>query len=150
MSSLKELVNTLADAQLREDLLDRLAIVEHKIKFVDNVPVCVLKTDGEPNLALGDVLTLAGVVTTTNAYEAAFVLFYEEEQQLDNLMATAPALIDAEWSASKYGRICLVADAYDLENPEDAITLVEDVAEMVHPGFFIFGGEGDKWVKFAL
>jgi hypothetical protein len=28
--------------------------------------------------------------------------------------------------------------------------LVEDFAEMLHPGSFIFGFEGEKWIRFGV
>lgn len=46
MSSLNELINRVNDAALREELIERLAIVEHKIKFIDKVPVCFLEFFG--------------------------------------------------------------------------------------------------------
>lgn len=149
MSSLNTLINTESNSELRETLLERLAIVEHKIKFMDKVPVCILDSYGQSNFNLTDFITAAGAVLTIEPTQAAFVVFYEEGKQLDDLMRTAPVHLNAEWLAVKFNRISLLNDDYSLTNSEDAVGLVEDLAEMIHPGQFIFGYEGDKWIRFG-
>jgi len=150
MSYLNELINTEDSAELREELLERLAIVEHKIKFIDKVPVCFLDSDGYPNLTLSAIAELGGATITTQPMEAVYVIFYQENKLLDDLMRKVPVLLDQDWSSVKFGRVCLLADSYRLSKPEDAVALVEDIAEMIHPGHFIFGYEGDKWIRFAV
>ena len=149
MSSLNQLIDTVQNPELREELIERLAIVEHKIKFIDQTPVCFLDTLGQPNIALAAYAELGGAVLTTSPLEAAYVIFYEEGKQLDDLMRTVPVFLDEEWPAVKFNRVCLLADDYGLTNAEEMVALVEDIAEMIHPGHFIFGYEGDKWIRFA-
>ncbi len=150
MPSLNELINTESNDELREELLERLAIVEHKIKFIDKVPVCFLDSLGQPHLGLSAVAELGGAVLTTVPLEAAYVIFNEEGKLLDDLMRAVPVLLDETWSAVKFNRVCLLADDYRLSKPEEAVALVEDIAEMIHPGHFIFGYEGDKWIRFTV
>lgn len=150
MSSLNELINTENDTALREELQERLAIVEHKIKFIDKVPVCFLNTDGQPNVALAAIAELGGASLTVEPMEAAYVIFYEDTNLLDDLMRKAPVLLVQDWPAVKFSRVCLLADDYRLSKAEDAVALVEDIAEMIHPGHFIFGHEGDKWIRFTV
>lgn len=149
MSSLNALLNTETDNELKETLLERLDIVAHKIKFMDKVPVCMLDSLGQPNLKLADLILTSGAALTDEPMDAAFVIFYEEAKQLDDLMRSAPVHLNVEWSAVKFNRVCLLADDYLLNNTEDVVSLVEDVAEMIHPGQFIFGHEGDKWIRFG-
>ncbi len=149
MSSLNALINTESNSELLETLLERLAIVEHKIKFMDKVPVCILDSYGQANFTLADFTTAAGAVLTIDPLEAAFVVFYEEGKQLNDLMQNVPTLLDENWPAVKFNRICLLADEYLLNNANEGISLVEDLAEMIHPGHFIFGYEGDKWIRFG-
>ena len=150
MSYLNELINTEDSAELREELLERLAIVEHKIKFIDKVPVCFLNSDGYPNLTLSEIAELGGATITTQPSEAVYVIFYQEDKLLDDLMRKVPVLLDQDWPSVKFGRVCLLADSYHLSQSEEAVALVEDIAEMIHPGHFIFGYEGDKWIRFAI
>lgn len=150
MSSLNELINNEKNAELREELLERLAIVEHKIKFIDKVPVCFLDSEGQPHLYLSAIAELGGAALTTEPMEAVYVIFHEETKLLDDLMRKVPVLLDENWPAVKFSRVCLVADDYRLSKPEEAVALVEDIAEMIHPGHFIFGYEGDKWIRFTV
>ena len=49
------------------------------------------------------------------------------------------------------GRIILLNDDVNkIRTPENAVMLVEDFAEMLHPGYFVFGYEGDKWIRFGV
>ena len=150
MSSLNELINTENNAELREELLERLAIVEHKIKFIDKIPVCFLDSMGQPHIGPTVVAELGGAVITLQLDEAVYVIFYEEAKLLNDLMRTAPVLLNSEWPAVKFSRVCLLSDDYRLSKPEEAVSLVEDIAEMIHPGHFIFGQEGDKWIRFTV
>lgn len=150
MSSLNELINTENDIALREELQERLAIVEHKIKFIDKVPVCFLNADGEANLLISATAELSGASVTVEPMEAVYVIFYEEGRMLDDLMRKVPVLLAEDWPAVKFSRVCLLADDYQLSKTEDTVALVEDIAEMIHPGHFIFGHEGDKWIRFTV
>lgn len=150
MSSLNELINTENNAELREELLERLAIVEHKIKFIEKVPVCFLDSLGQPYLGPLAIAELGGATVTLSTEEAVYVIFYEASKQLNDLMRTAPVLMNEEWQAVKFSRVCLLSDDYNLSKPEEAVALVEDIAEMIHPGHFIFGHEGDKWIRFTV
>ncbi len=149
MSPLNELVNTENNPEIREALLERLDIVEHKIKFIDKIPVCIVDSIGQPQFSLTEFSGLAGAALMATPMEAAFVIFYEEGKQLDVLMRSVPTLLDENWPAVKFNRVCLLADDYMLNNAQDAVSLVEDLAEMIHPGHFIFGCEGDKWIRFG-
>ena len=149
MSSLNALLITETNNELKEALLERLDIVEHKIKFIEKVPVCVLDSLGQPNHKLLDFIAVSGAKFTTEPLEAAFLIFYEEGKQLDDLMRSVPTLLDENWPAVKFNRVCLLSDDYLLSKGEDVVGLVEDVAEMIHPGQFIFGLEGDKWIRFG-
>ncbi len=149
MSAANELVNTENNTEIREELLERLAIVEHKIKFIDKIPVCLLDSLGQPHFRLADFAAPAGAVLTTEPMEAAFLIFYEDGKQLDDLMRTVPVLLDENWPAVKFNRVCLLSDDYLLANAQDTVGLVEDISEIIHPGHFIFGYEGDKWIRFG-
>jgi iron complex transport system substrate-binding protein len=150
MSVLHELIIAENSAALQEELQERLDIVEHKIKFIDKVPVCFLNSEGNPDITLTSFAEVSGAVLTTQPEEAVYVIFKESGKSLDDLMRTVPTLLDDAWPAVKFNRICLIADDYKLSKAEDAVALVEDLAEMTHPGHFIFGYEGDKWIRFNL
>ena len=151
MSFLNELINTENDETIREELVERMEIVSHKIKFMDKVPVVCLDTTNRQNLLLADELGAAGGLLETDILGAVYIIYYEPGKTLNDLMREVPALLDQNWQAVKNGRIILLNDDVNKERtPANAIMLIEDFAEMIHPGYFIFGYEGDKWIRFGV
>jgi hypothetical protein len=151
MSFLNELINSENDEVLREELHERVEIVTHKIKFMDKVPVVCLDTINLTNLMLADEINAAGGVLETDIFGAVYLIYYQPGKTLNDLMREVPALLDPSWPAVKNGRIILLNDDVNkIRTPENAVMLVEDFAEMLHPGYFIFGYEGDKWIRFGI
>ena len=151
MSFLNDLINSENDEVLREELTERFDIVTHKIKFMDKVPVVCLDTQNMPNLLLADEINAAGGLLETDILGAVYLIYYQAGKTLNDLMREIPALIEENWPAVKNGRIILLNDDVNrLRSPSNAVALVEDFAEMLHPGHFIFGYEGDKWIRFAI
>ena len=151
MSFLNELINTENDEVLREELHERVAIVSHKIKFMDKVPVVCLDTLNMQNLVLADEINAAGGLLETDILGAVYIIYYQPGKTLNDLMREVPSLIDPEWAAVKNGRIILLNDdVNEQRTAANGVTLIEDFAEMLHPGYFIFGGEGDKWIRFGV
>jgi hypothetical protein len=151
MSFLNELINSENDGILREELQDRIDIVTHKIKFMDKVPVVCLDTFNMQSLVLADEINAAGGILETEILGAVYIIYYQPGKTLNDLMREVPALLDPNWPAVKNGRIILLNDDPNkLRTPTNAVMLIEDFAEMLHPGFFIFGYEGDKWIRFGV
>lgn len=151
MSFLNELINSENDANLREELQDRVDIVAHKIKFIEQVPVVCLDTANNPSLLLAEEIKAAGGMLETDVIGAVYIIYYEPNKTLVDLMREVPALLDKDWQAVKNGRIILLNDDVNRQRtPENAITLIEDIAEMTHPGHFIFGHEGSRWIRFSM
>ncbi len=151
MSFLNELINTENDEVLREELHDRVDIVTHKIKFMDKVPVVCLNTFNIPELLLADEINAAGGILETDILGAVYIIYYEPGKTLNDLMREVPALLEQDWQAVKNGRIILLNDDVNkVKSPSNAVTLVENFAEMLHPGALIFGHEGDMWIRFGM
>jgi hypothetical protein len=60
MSFLNAVINRVEDDGLREYLQERVEIVQHKIKFMDRVPVAVLNTKNEVTADLKWLIEAAG------------------------------------------------------------------------------------------
>jgi hypothetical protein len=151
MSSLIALINSENDVILQEELQERLDIVSHKIKFMDKVPVVCLDTFNLPNVALFEEINAAGGLLETDILGAVYLIYYQSGKTLNDLMREVPALLDESWPAVKNGRIILLNDDVDRsKTPVNAVSLIEDFAEMLHPGYFVFGTEGDKWIRFGV
>ncbi|RZJ81046.1 MAG: hypothetical protein EOO47_05560 [Flavobacterium sp.] len=118
---------------------------------MDKVPVVCLDTTNMQNFLLTEEINAAGGVFTADVLGAVYIVYYQEGKSLNDLMREVPSLIDAEWPAVKNGRIVLLNDSVDKQrNASNAVSLIEDFAEMLHPGYFIFGYEGDKWIRFGV
>ena len=138
------------DATKRDDLQERLDIVEHKIKFMDKMPVALLDVNNNPSYLLTEEIALAGGMIESDVMNAAFIIYYQPGKMLTDLMREVPSVLDADWQAVKNNRIILLNDDVNRErSAENAVSLIEDMAEMLHPGSFIFGHEGDKWIRFG-
>ncbi len=151
MSFLNELINSENDEILREELHERVEIITHKIKFMDKVPVVCLNTTNTQSFLFANEINVAGGMLDMDIFGAVYLIYYEPGKTLNDLMREVPALIDAEWPAVKNGRIVLLSDdAKDERTATDIVMLIEDFAEMLHPGSFIFGYEGEKWIRFGV
>lgn len=151
MSFLNELINSENDPVLREELQERVDIVAHKIKFIEQVPVVCLDLGNNPSLLLAEEIKAAGGMLETDVLGAVYIIYYQPNKTLTDLMREVPALLDREWQAVKNGRVILLNDDAERQRtPENAITLIEDMAEMIHPGHFIFGHEGSRWIRFSV
>ncbi|KQN38509.1 hypothetical protein OQZ33_16315 [Pedobacter sp. MC2016-05] len=138
------------DATKRDDLQERLDIVEHKIKFMDKMPVALLDVNNNPSYLLTEEIALAGGMIESDVMNAAFIIYYQPGKMLTDLMREVPSVLDSDWQAVKNNRIILLNDDVNRErSAENAVSLIEDMAEMLHPGSFIFGHEGDKWIRFG-
>lgn len=149
MSFLNDLFIGLETTQ-QEDLQERLDIVEHKIKFMDKMPVACLDVSNIPSYFLAEEIAQAGGMFETDIFSAAFIIYYQPGKTLTDLMREIPSVLNPEWPAVKNNRIILLNDDVNrLRTAENAVSLIEDLAEMIHPGSFIFGHEGDKWIRFG-
>lgn len=134
----------------QEELQERLDIVEHKIKFMDKIPVACLDVNNNSNYLLSEEIASAGGMFESDVLNAVYIIYYQSEKTLVDLMREVPAILNPEWQAVKNNRIILLNDDVNRERTaKNAVSLIEDIAEMLHPGYFIFGHEGDKWIRFG-
>lgn len=114
------------------------------------MPVACLDTNNYPVYLLSEEIALAGGMLETDILSAVFIIYYQPGKTLTDLMREIPSVLDANWQAVKNNRIILLNDDVERERTaENAVSLIEDIAEMLHPGSFIFGHEGDKWIRFG-
>ena len=149
MSFLNALINELRDEELAERLEERIAIIQHKIKFMDKVTVVILDTYNGSNAVLEGLLNDAGGVLQEDPLTARVVIYCEKDMSMLQLMGMVPALLATEWPAVEYNRVYLWDDpAAVLADPATAVEALEDLAEMLYPGYFVFGNEGKTWISF--
>lgn len=151
MSFLNALINNVGDETLREDLQERVDIILHKIKFMDKVPVTCLDTNNTPNHILNVLLEAVGGEVLEIVQQAKVLIYHQTNTGIGQLMGMVPALLEKEWPAVAYNRVYLMEDTSAfLSDPVSFVEAMEDMAEMLYPGYFIFGNEGKKWTSFAV
>ncbi|MBC7616864.1 MAG: hypothetical protein H7202_12435 [Pedobacter sp.] len=148
MSFLTELINSVMDDDLREQLHDRMEIVVHKIKFMEKVPVACLTIENEIHAPLDHLIELAGGELVNDPMLAKVLIYFEYQTGIAALMGKIVPSLSPDWPAVSYNRVYLVDDTKILaKEPQDVVACLEDIAEMLHPGYFVFGNEGESWVN---
>ncbi|MNJ87624.1 hypothetical protein D3C87_51470 [compost metagenome] len=149
MSFLNAVINKVKDEALREQLQERIDLIQHKIKFMDKVPVAFLDTNNQLNYALEEVILAAGGMYQDFTNTAKVVIYMQKGKTMLELMGIVPALLDNSWPAVEYNRVYLMnGQDLDTDDAEDLVAALEDIAEMLYPGFFVFGNEGIDWLSF--
>ena len=104
------------DATMHEDLQERLAIVEHKIKFMDKMPVALVDVNNNSSYFLAEEIALAGGMLESDIYSAVFIIYYQPGKTLTDLMREVPSVLNEEWQAVKNNRIILLNDNVNAKN----------------------------------
>jgi hypothetical protein len=151
MSFLNALINNVDHEELREELQERVDIILHKIKFMDKVPVITLDSDNTFSSLLNVVLEAAGGEPKEDAMEARVVIYHEPRVGMLEMMGIIPGHLNKEWPAVQFNRVYILDDqsAY-LSDPEHFVNTLEDVVEILYPGYFVFGNEGRNWTGFSV
>lgn len=151
MSFLNAVINNVGDELLREDLQERVDIVLHKIKFMEKVPVSCLDKENSPNPVINVLIEAAGGEMMEDPMLAKVLIYHQTQAGMLDLMGYVPALLESEWPAVQFNRVYLMEDASAfLSDPESFVTSFEDMAEMLYPGYFVFGNEGKTWTAFGV
>ena len=149
MSFLNAVINKVEDDELREQFQERVDLVQHKIKFMEKVAVACLNTDNLLVRDLEGLISDAGGELQDDVSTARVVIYYEPGCSILQLTGAVPGLLDATWPAVQYSRVYLWDDqAASTDDVSVAVNALEDLAEMLYPGYFVFGNEGRSWVGF--
>lgn len=148
MSFLNAVINKVVDEELRESLQERVDIIQHKIKFMDKVTVACLDTKNRLLDDLEDIINVAGGVLQDEVSNARVLIYHEKDMSMLQLMGSVPALLKHDWPAVEYDRVYLYDDGLLLTDASSAVDTLEDISEMLYPGYFVFGNEGKKWMSF--
>jgi len=151
MSFLNAVINNVEDELLREDLQERVDIILHKIKFMDKVPVACLDGENLNNAVLDVLIEAAGGEVQQDPAAAKVLIYHQAHRSMLELMGNVLTLLDKEWPAVAYNRVYLIDDASAfLSDPESFVAALEDMAELLYPGYFVFGNEGKTWMGFSV
>jgi iron complex transport system substrate-binding protein len=160
--------------QLIEDLQERVDIVRHKLKFMENKPTIACIEWLEPMMVSGnwvpELVNIAGGVPilAENGKHSPYVKWEDIQQQdpdviivmpcgfsIERTMKEVDLLLQlpgfAELKAIKNDRLYIADGNQYFNRPGPRIVdSIEILAEIIHPKQFIFGYEGNGWIKFSL
>ena len=160
--------------QLIEDLQERVDIIRHKLKFMENKPTVACIEWLEPMMVSGnwvpELVSIAGgvPVLAENGKHSPYVKWEEILRQdpevivimpcgfsIERSMKEVDLLLQlpgfAELKAVKNDRLYIADGNQYFNRPGPRIVdSIEILAEIIHPKQFIFGYEGDGWIKFSV
>jgi iron complex transport system substrate-binding protein len=165
---------TEAGERLVEDLQERVDIIRHKLKFLENKPTVACIEWLEPMMVSGnwvpELVTIAGgvPVLAQQGQHSPYVAWADIQTadpdviilmpcgfSIERTMREIDILLQqpgfADLKAVKNNRIYIADGNQYFNRPGPRIVdSVEILAEILHPKQFIFGNEGEGWIKFAL
>jgi iron complex transport system substrate-binding protein len=160
--------------QLVEDLQERVDIVRHKLKFIENKPTVACIEWLEPMMVSGNwvpqLVDIAGGVSVLAAAgkHSPFIQWVDIQLQDPEVIIVMPCGFSIERTlremdlllqlpgfsdlkAVKNNRLYIADGNQYFNRPGPRIVdSIEILAEIIHPKPFMFGYEGDGWIKFSL
>jgi len=160
--------------KLIEDLTERVDIIRHKLKFIDTKPTVACIEWLEPLMVSGNwipemVAIAGGTSILAEAGKHSPFVQWEDIQQADpDIMLVMPCgfsiertmkAIDlllqrpgfAELKAVKSDRLYIAdGNQYFNRSGPRIVDSIEILAEIIHPKQFVFGYEGNGWIRFSV
>jgi iron complex transport system substrate-binding protein len=174
IKNVAEALNVEAGERLLEDLNERVDIIRHKLKFMENKPTVACVEWLEPMMISGnwipELVSIAGgtPILAQPGKHSPYVNWdkiresdpeiillmpcgfsIERTMREINILLEQPGFGDLK--AVKNNRIYIADGNQYFNRPGPRIVdSVEILAEILHPKQFAFGYEGEGWIKFAL
>jgi len=160
--------------RLIEDLTERIDIIRHKLKFIDTKPTVACIEWLEPLMVSGnwvpEMVSIAGgtSVLAEVGKHSSFVKWEDIQQSDPDIILVMPCgfsvertmkEIDlllqrpgfAELKAVKNNRLYIAdGNQYFNRSGPRIVDSIEILAEIIHPKQFVFGYEGNGWIKFSV
>jgi iron complex transport system substrate-binding protein len=148
--------------ELSEQLQERVDIIRHKLKFIEQKPAVACISQLEPlTLATSTVnewVSIAGGAAITGDLHEQnpdiIILMLtgktvEETIKEVNTLLQIPGFTDLK--AVKNNRLYLTdGDTYFKTTDTGMVDSIEILAEIINPKQFIFGYEGEGWIRFEV
>lgn len=144
--------------ELAEELQERIDLIKHKLKFIEQKPavasIANLDTLSLANNSISELVNIAGGASENQFNDPDIIVVMptgyaipQTMQQMDRLLQL-PGFNDLK--AAKNNRVYIADGNFDITDAQQLVTLTEVLAEIINPKQFIFGYEGEKWIKFGL
>jgi iron complex transport system substrate-binding protein len=165
---------TQSGERLIEDLTERVDIIRHKLKFIDTKPTVACIEWLEPLMVSGnwvpEMVSIAGgtSILAEAGKHSPFVKWEDIQQSDPDIILVMPCgfsvertmkEIDlllqrpgfAELKAVKNNRLYIAdGNQYFNRSGPRIVDSIEILAEIIHPKQFVFGYEGNGWIKFSV
>ena len=161
MTRYQELINQLQveDVEKAEILQDEIDIIIHKLKFLprDNFPKTIVLDQANAFEPLSDDLlaekiNIAGGRLITSLDEGAELIIIKQADEA--LYGELPTLLSStiikSSYASKADRVYIISSTDFHTSDEHYLADVEILAEILQPKYFVYGRDGQDWVKFSI
>ncbi|MDB5159171.1 MAG: cobalamin-binding protein [Mucilaginibacter sp.] len=150
---------------LTEEQQERIDLIKHKLKFIEHKPAVACITALDPlmlsNYNVDEQAGIAGGVSIAGDEQTLLQLnpdviilmpdgcaIEESMKHIDPLLRL-PGFTDLK--AVKSNRLYIAdADKFFDESPENWVDSIELLAEIINPKQFIFGYEGEGWIRFTV
>ena len=177
-ANIQTIANTLnannAGENLVEELQERVDIIRHKLKFIENKPTVACIEWLDPLMLSGnwipELINIAGATSVlaqagkpSTAVEWNYIRLQDPEViivmpcgfSIERTLKEVDLLLQlpgfTELKAVKNNRFYIADGNQYFNRPGPRIVdSLEILAEIIHPKQFIFGYEGNGWIKFAL
>jgi iron complex transport system substrate-binding protein len=144
--------------ELAEELQERIDLIKHKLKFIEQKPAvaCIANLDtlSLADNSIAELVSIAGGASENQFNDPDIIIVMpvgyaisQTMQQMDRLLQL-PDFNDLK--AAKNNRVYIADGNFDITNAEQLVILTEVLGEIINPKQFIFGYEGEKWIKFGL
>lgn len=144
---------------------ERIAIITHKLKFISDehrIKVAYVRQTNPLTFIqdeyLDQVIRVAGGIPQSNPLDPSFApeaLVVISDKEVGTLLSELPSELTSsfwpETRAVKNNNVFIVYHPEHLRTPgKTPADDVEIMAEIINPGYFIFGRNEDAWLQFDL
>lgn len=160
--------------QLIEDLQERVDIIRHKLKFTEKMPTVACIEWLEPLMVSGnwvpELVSIAGgiPVLAENGKHSPYVKWEDIQRQDPDIILIMPCGFSIERTMKEIDLLLQLSGFTELKAVKNdqlfiadgnqyfnrpgprIVDSVEILAEIIHPKQFIFGYEGNGWIKFSV
>lgn len=150
---------------LTEEQQERIDLIKHKLKFVEQRPTVACITALDPLMLSGthidELANIAGGVAIAGDEQTLLqlnpdvIIMMPNDYSIEESMRHIDDLLQiygfTDLKAVKSNRLYMAdASRFFEESPENWVESVELLAEIINPKQFIFGYEGEGWIRFTV
>ncbi len=142
-----------------EELQERVDIILHKLKFIEQKPTVACIEVLEPMTAgaqFAPLITIAGGIAVAGPVipqDPNIMIIMPNGYSVERTMKEMSRLLQlpgfAELKAVKNKHL-YIADAAQYFSELNRVDSIEILAEIINPKLFVFGYEGAGWIKFVV